>query len=475
MKPRSFIYLTFPSALFWLWSINLREFNYDAQFTAEWTTTESLPSSKNEAASRRTLLSPPFHIQDKQKQEEPSQERIFHYVFSTGCSIYQDWQSYNFFFHAHRAGLSHVTRIASGCSSDAAETLRQTHASQVMAMLNPNYSLHLTPDYSTAISGKRYKFFNKPFGLRHWMENGLGFSRHHDGTYSTPPAHENTVFVIMDPDEIILKPFKSDMSLDPIRWHTNPHLSHEIKTGQPFAQFYAMPTKWIGDIQNGLTHVLQALPPDEAASSHLNQWTVEAARQHYIAGPPYIATGPDMYRIVYTWAQIAVPVYELTKDHLSEMFAYITAAAHWNLRHQLAVSFMVSSVMEDREGWEWIDDPSTTESEVCASAYQQPSDSPTIWPEEFPHVLHFCQRYFLGPHYFYKYVLPNVFQCQQPLLTEPPQDIAAMYDAGVTSDGELHPLSLQHRKRQAFMLCHLIARLNEAATFWKQRHCGDNA
>jgi hypothetical protein len=45
-------------------------------------------------------------------------------VFSTGCTTFQDWQSYVFFFHALQAGQpGQVTRIASGCTPKEAEEL----------------------------------------------------------------------------------------------------------------------------------------------------------------------------------------------------------------------------------------------------------------------------------------------------------------------------------------------------------------
>jgi len=44
----------------------------------------------------------------------------YHTIFSTGCSIYQDWQSYVFFYHAviQSGQEGHISRIASGCSEN---------------------------------------------------------------------------------------------------------------------------------------------------------------------------------------------------------------------------------------------------------------------------------------------------------------------------------------------------------------------
>jgi hypothetical protein len=64
--------------------------------------------------------------------------------------------------------------------------------------------------------------------------------------------------------------------------------------------------------------------------SGLRSWTSKDVEYHYAAGPPYMAVGSDMYTIVCTWSEVVVPVYQLTENHLSEMYAYSVAAAHLN-------------------------------------------------------------------------------------------------------------------------------------------------
>jgi hypothetical protein len=86
-----------------------------------------------------------------------------------------------------------------------------------------------------------------------------------------------------------------------------------------------------------------------------NLWNPTTVRQCFIAGPPYMAVGRDMYNIVNTWATIASPSIK-NRDHLSdEMFAYVVPSTV-----DLSIScnvFMVSSVpMGPSEGWKWIDD-----------------------------------------------------------------------------------------------------------------------
>ena len=399
-----------------------------------------------------------------------------HLVFSTGCSPFQDWQSYVFFYHAKKSGQQgQVTRVASGCEGSAAEAaLIKTHEEQVRP-LSSQFHLHITPNYARTIPGKNYKFFNKPFGLRHWMEQVLGFSA------DNSTEHDDTVFIILDPDQLILRPFEKDFGGQgtSIQWHlnVNPNQPIRVEHDRPFAQYYQMMGGWVNQIYEGRWQVLATLKnatQAAATNSHLHTMlNNEKVKQHYLAGPPYMATGRDMYKIVSTWATFAVPVYELTHNHLSEMYAYSTAAAHWNLPHQLAYSFMVSNIGVKYEAWSWVD--SQENSSVICEARDYYSDTvKRATPRHYlPNVLHYCQRYFLGPYFFSKYILPKKFLvCDHPLLVEPEVDIADKYNTSVTPNGVLNKLPKQvDRNRMTFMLCHMIARLNEAASYWKHQHC----
>jgi len=97
----------------------------------------------------------------------------FHVVFSTDCGSYQDWQSEVVYHSATLAGQpGRITRIASGCTAAEAAKLRARHAEPDLA---GRFLVHLTPHFSTdGDSGKDYKFYNKPYGLRHWLGAGKG-------------------------------------------------------------------------------------------------------------------------------------------------------------------------------------------------------------------------------------------------------------------------------------------------------------
>ena len=122
----------------------------------------------------------------------PPEENI-HVVFSTDCSEYQDWQTIVVFHSATVVGQKgRITRIASGCSEEkAAELATLYHA------LYPHglYTAHFTPDFkSDGKSKKKYDFYNKPYGMKHWLEQ------------AQPPIPPNMIIALLDPDMILLRP-----------------------------------------------------------------------------------------------------------------------------------------------------------------------------------------------------------------------------------------------------------------------------
>jgi hypothetical protein len=338
--------------------------------------------------------------------------------------------------------------------------------------MSNRFHLHTTPNYSRVLKGADYNFFNKPFGLRHWMQESLGFPN--------KTNNDETVFIILDPDQLIVRPFVQDYAEQAELWYpqNQPSRHTAVTRGHPMAQLYGFGVGWMPRVNmsalftssnnDNETFVLRSNENDK------NLWNPATVRQSFVAGPPYMAVGRDMYNIVNTWATIAVPVYQQTKDHLSEMFAYVVAAVHQGLKHQLATSFMVSSVvMGPSEGWKWIDD-------AWATAANNNNNNNIILQTQ-PHLLHYCQRYHLGqvpgpipgPAWFFsKYQLPKeFFSCGHALLKEPEYGISRMYNSSVTLDGTFHNISVDQRPRMAYMLREITVRLNDASVYYKQHHC----
>jgi len=83
----------------------------------------------------------------------------YHTVFSTGCSTFQDWQSYVFFYHMLHSGQEGpVTRIVSGCDEEDTKVLRDIFETDIAPMAPGRFRLHFTPDFSRIKAGSIFKY-----------------------------------------------------------------------------------------------------------------------------------------------------------------------------------------------------------------------------------------------------------------------------------------------------------------------------
>ena len=167
----------------------------------------------------------------------------YHTVFSTGCSIFQDWQSYVFFYHVFQSGQEgHVTRISSGCSADDEKKLKAVFSDEIESMRpDKKNHLHLTPDFSRVPKKDKtpFKYFNKPFGTRHWMENVLGYPDNHK-------LHDDSIIILMDPDQIMLRPFTNDFTNSSEHWKVKePKFKLKVEHGSPFSQQFGYGLQWL--------------------------------------------------------------------------------------------------------------------------------------------------------------------------------------------------------------------------------------
>ena len=406
----------------------------------------------------------------------------YHIVFSTGCSVWQDWQSYVFFYHVHKSGqMGNVTRIVSGCSPDEEIALRQLHQKQIQT-ISPHFGLHFTPDYSSTVKPNvTYVYFNKPFGMKHWMEQALGYNSNGGGSKNN--LHDDTIIILLDPDQIILRPFLQDYSKVPLMgWNirfrsATINISMTVQHGSPLAQYYAFGGHWLKKVN--LEHILGEDDGRNRSDSPLYDVNRRDAYL-YAAGPPYIATARDMYKIVSQWADFAPRVHDNYPELLAEMFAFCLAAVHVNLHPQTAAGLMISDphpfeMVE--EGWYFLDrarriiDPHLTDDEIWQRQYSL---------DMLPFVLHYCQPYAIGPWFISKRRLcMDLLSCEAPLLEEPPRDLLK-YDYGQRPDVELSggnrtDLSdMKIRIRQAWMVTNLIRALNEAFVYYKRHNCNNN-
>ena len=416
------------------------------------------------------------------RADEPPKEKVlentkFHLVFSTGCSLWQDWQSLVFFYHVKKVGqVGNVTRIISGCDPAQTHQLETFHRQYIQNTLSSNFYLHFTPDFSTVVPNVEYVYFNKPFGLKHWMEKKLGYSSSKSVTNNT---HDEDVIFLLDPDQILLRPLTNDYSDTDMRWVDRPNMgfSKRIQHETTFAQQYAFGNNWITRVN--LTHVMTHFANDEYSPSLL--WKIKAkSAKRFAAGPPYIATAKDMYRIVTYWANFVPLVYESFPNLLAEMYAYSLAAMHVHRRPFTALGFMVSITNQYhvKEGWYWIEEqqPSPSIRSVCTKSSMSKGES-------VPFLLHYCQLYNLGHAFFVKYWVPNNFtHCGSPLLSEPSPKDLVNFDYGINPktreliEFENTTITKQKRAlREAWILCTLMPAINEAIAFFKHQYCPKNA
>jgi len=377
----------------------------------------------------------------------------YHLVFSTDCSAFQRWQSYLLFYSAYKVGQpGTVTRIASGCEGDDIDKEKEFHDERISKHMSPNFKLHFTPHFSKVKdgegndTGEDYKFFNKPFGVLHWLE------------HAEEKVTDDDIVIILDPDQVLTRPITNDFSNLNENLLIGDNPKTKVEHGSPFAQKYGYGAKWT---EFDLETITNSKDTPARGVNH------QDALDHYPAGPPYLATVKDMHVIAKNWADFVPRVHAEHPHLLAEMYAFCIAAAHAKLPHQMATSLMVSASSSSRgEGWALVHN--IEDKNIC---------SPTVMEDAvLPSVLHYCQRYMVGKNFFGKRKMPkDIFTCESPLLNLPPTDIAKM-DYFVPPSphrprDEHKPLDSGRAKRETFMICTLTRLVNDAALFYQKTNC----
>mmetsp|Transcript_1841 Transcript_1841/g.2872 ORF Transcript_1841/g.2872 Transcript_1841/m.2872 type:complete len:318 (-) Transcript_1841:414-1367(-) len=258
---------------------------------------------------------------------------------------------------------------------------------------------------------------------------------------------------------------KSDFNVDSPLSFREHEPTFTVRHGHPVSQEYGVRDLW-------RKYASSAVGPNSPATKVT---PIEAMRS-YAVGPPYIATALDMYDIAVRWCEVVPKVYYELPELLAEMYAFSIATADLQLPHQLMASLMVSDTSGDGngEGWKMVDD--IPGEEVCSFAM----DGLDVEVHPLPTVLHFCHRYGVGDRAFFANtkVPANFFSCGMPLLEEPTLDIGSgkyLYKQPPFLDTRME-YSAVIEKREAFMVCASTGFLNEAALYFKERHCiGNNA
>jgi peptidyl serine alpha-galactosyltransferase len=381
--------------------------------TTEPLTTQTLSTSPQKIPKAQN---PKMQQQDETVQTQriaPAAEKLsnveerqpsYHVVFSTSCSLQQDWESYVFFYHCMRVRQpGNITRIVSGCNDIEAKKLLEFHNKHIVSLANGSiqtFHIHFTPSYGSLYlsEGKYpYKYMNKPYGLRHWMENSLRLSWKDNNTTinshfllnSQQQQHQDLldgVVILMDPDMVLFRPIIHDFSDENILWAKVPRIK-KVTHGNPISQQDGyLSNEWMKFNFTFITRDPSIRPPPYSDGPI-----------HWNTGPPYLATVYDMYRIVSLWTETAPRVLEVYPELFAEMYGFVIATVMLQLPFQMVKSIVISTTSAtDREGWPFVD--ALPDRDICHIPVRATSGS-FVSSDAYPKLpigLHYCGIYLLG-------------------------------------------------------------------------------
>lgn len=245
-------------------------------------------------------------------------EDDIHVVISSGCSVQQHWQSETLMWSWKN--LNHpgkITRIVSGCKNYEAEVLfSQTSVSEA--------NFFFTQDYTKMVNGKPCWFFNKPHGMREFIQKS---------------GVKESVIILLDPDMTIVQPFDNHL----------PTSKLHVTENHPAAASYGLDARifdW-GICEGG--DCSRQLSSSEKLS--------------YMIGPPYILHRKDWEKMVDGWVDISGKAFDHAQGGGSEsttfvhtnaeMNGFILSSAQLNLRFRSDISIMASdpNIGSYKEAW----------------------------------------------------------------------------------------------------------------------------
>jgi hypothetical protein len=109
--------------------------------------------------------------------------------------------------------------------------------------------------------GVTFPYFNKPFGTKHWLEHVMG--------YPNNSVDDDAIVVLMDPDQLIMRPFENnDFSNEQwIHLNQGEEARTRIEHGHPMGQLYGFGNQWKNKVN--MTHIYPHGPsPVDDLSSH---------------------------------------------------------------------------------------------------------------------------------------------------------------------------------------------------------------
>uniref|UniRef100_K3WNV0 Hydroxyproline O-arabinosyltransferase-like domain-containing protein n=1 Tax=Globisporangium ultimum (strain ATCC 200006 / CBS 805.95 / DAOM BR144) TaxID=431595 RepID=K3WNV0_GLOUD len=393
-----------------------------------------------------------------------------HFVFSTTCESYQDWQSqvlaHSFERVKQRGSL---TRIISGCKTD--EDLKTVLARSMAT--SPFMRVHVTKKFSdrpvpeTMKLQDDYAPYNKPFGIRDWLRT------------ANPPVTES-IIVIIDPDFMFLKPFvvnsgfrvTKGKDVDSENYKEHSEVIEGLRQYKPF--FVYEGTRNIASVTdrvvNGVaiaqrwSSYLGPVGFDDPNGTNLKvcpdcRTTKEEALEYYSVGPPYALTRHDLNLFVDDYCNMTTGKRELHRDlWMAEMFGYVLASSRHNIKHTTFDNLALAG--KEDEYWSFID-------LIKGNPCEDPVE-PMI-PAEVPTMLHGCHTYKgkddKGHEWlYYKQFMPSdLFACDSWMLAVPPASVWTV--AKASRD--------KKQMKHAYGLCTTVKVVNQALYDHKKRVCVD--
>jgi len=396
-----------------------------------------------------------------------------HFVVTTGCSGYQNWQSETLLYSWSKVKQpGRFTRIIAGCKTDAEKLKANTtaipnHDNRILFYFVPDYS----PDKDDMSNGGRpFWYFNKPYGFHKWLFDANNF------------IYES-VLVLIDPDMIILKPFLFHIQAEAERIAQELALTTSEKDGQgqprvrdlwvrrghPVSQKYGIGAKWVRGNWSGFCDEAEYKDSDCRSKNERFVW------DKYSVGPPYMMHTEDWKLVAPKWIEFSPLAlkFDPPPSILAEMYSYVLACALYNLRHEYLMS-MVSSPE--------------------SSKYMENThdiDLAQLEGRDFKfHILHFCHGYWLGQTRntgtirnggwnFHKGHVPVdfLYDCDIPLLTQ-------MIDDGKYSESDMQMYKVRDTATKkgrdggygkygmVWILNVLIETINEAVSNYRMKYCG---
>ncbi|KAJ8576299.1 hypothetical protein ON010_g2909 [Phytophthora cinnamomi] len=397
--------------------------------------------SRSDAAN--ASLTPVTTVPDVEVAEFPADHdgSYMHIVFSAGCTqrnrlLQQTVVQLTASWVGQKGP---ITQILSGCSES--ERLRVMEEPK----LYYDFRRHFTPSFAVNPepgANDSYSAYNKPFGLRHFLQNAF-------------PKVKHELVALIDGDFFFFRPLEANTGRNMSRFYhgtRNPfNVDDTVRNGVALAQDWnaLKGGLFAEDKADALSKVCEGLPCGNVSRE-------DGAEYYGSIGPPYIMTRTDMLRMVDDYCHLCVRTRQVSNEWIAEMFAYSIAAANNGIKHTALSHLGISSPGfkgGGHEYWDFVDD---TMANPCEDNLNP------VMPKDPPVAVHACQWI----DNFYKVVWPGtIANCDSPMFKILPPTEWSKINATVEASNQ------RTRREEVWAKCTLTKIMNRALVEIKQHMC----